>query len=106
MVLSFAQLQKLAGEAGHTKAFRFDMDLVRLVDTLHEFSRMHEAFIMTKHLDTILVAASGRVSTTKLGKDVEIWRVRTAAHASVWWLQNPNKPFEALTSGVFEALTG
>ncbi|HEX5743851.1 MAG TPA: hypothetical protein VFX84_00135 [Candidatus Saccharimonadales bacterium] len=103
LVLSFAQLQKIAIAAGSTRAFKFDMDLVRLVETLHGFTERHKAFIITKHLDTIFVAVDGQVSTTKLREDVEIWRVRTAAHASVWWLQNPAKPFEALTTSVSDA---
>lgn len=100
LVLSLAQLQKLATGSGSDKAFTFDMDLIRLVDALHDFTRLHGAFIIAKHLDTIFVAVDGQVSTTKLEKDVEIWRVSTAAHAAVWWLQNAKKPFEALATAV------
>lgn len=101
-VISFAQLQKLAVNAKFPTAFTFDMDFLRLVDALHEFTSHHAVFIVTKHLDTLFVAVNGQVSTTKLGKDRPIWRVKTAAHASVWWLQNPSKPFEALTTAVLE----
>jgi len=97
-VLSFAQLQKLAMNANFTKAFTFGMDLIRLVDTLHEFTETFSPNIITKHHDTIFVAASGQVSSTKLETEMKIWRVKTAASASVWWLQNPSKPFEALTT--------
>lgn len=100
LVLSFAQLQKLAAGSGTTTAFTFDMDLLRLVEALHDFTQSHPVYIITKHLDTIFVAAHGRVSSTKLAKDVEIWRVRVAGSAAVWWLQNPAKPFEALTTSV------
>ncbi|HXE10347.1 MAG TPA: hypothetical protein VN554_02875 [Verrucomicrobiae bacterium] len=100
LIVSFAQLQKFAAGAGVTTAFTFDMDLLRVVKTLHDFTKRHQAAIITKHLDTIFVAAGGRVSTTKLTKDIEIWRVQTAGTAAVWWLQNPSKAFEALTSAV------
>lgn len=103
LVISFAQLQKLAMSAGNTTAFTFDMDLIRLVDALHGFTERHKVSIVTKHLDNILAATGGQVSTTKLEEDVEIWRVKTAAHAAVWWLQNPSKAFEALTTAVGEA---
>lgn len=103
LVLSFAQLQKIASNARFTKAFMFDMDFLHLVESLHEFSQKHQANLIVKHLETIFVAADGRVSTTRLAEDVEIWRVRTAARAAVWWLQNPAKPFEALTTAVLEA---
>lgn len=100
LVISFAQLQKLAISAGFTTPFTFSMDLIRLAEALHGFTELHDAAIITKHLDNMLVAASGRVSSTKLQEDMEIWRVKKAAAAAVWWLQNPAKPFEALTTGV------
>jgi NAD(P)H-hydrate repair Nnr-like enzyme with NAD(P)H-hydrate dehydratase domain len=100
LVLSFAQLQKIATNSRFSMAFTFDMDFLRLIDALREFTRQHQAAIIIKHLQTIFVAVNGQVSTTKLGEDLEIWRVKTAAQATVWWLQNPAKPFEALTSSL------
>lgn len=102
LVISFAQLQKLAVNAKFTTAFTFDMDFLRLIDALHEFTLMHKAPVITKHLDTFFVAVNGQVSSTKLAEEMPIWRVKTAAHAAVWWLQNPTKPLEALTTSVFE----
>lgn len=100
LVLSFAQLQKLAMSARFPMAFTFEMDLLHLVETLHKFTDSYPINLITKHLNNILVAVNGQVSSTKLDKDVETWRVKTAAHASVWWLQNPTKSFEALTMSV------
>ena len=105
LALSFAQLQKLAGSAHFAVPFTFDMDLLHLVDALHELTTRHQLNIIVKHLDNIFSAARGQVSTTKLEEDVEIWRVRTAATASVWWLQNPAKAFEAITSAVLPPQT-
>lgn len=102
LVISLAQLQKLSSSAKFPLAFTFGMDLLHLVETLHEFTEKYQANIIVKHLDNIFVAASGQVSSTKFTEDTEIWRVQTAAHASVWWLQNPAKPFEALTCAVYE----
>ncbi|HEY5152390.1 MAG TPA: hypothetical protein VII55_00280 [Candidatus Saccharimonadales bacterium] len=100
LVISFAQLQKLATKARFPVALTFEMDFLRLVDSLHEFSLKHRPAIIVKHLETIFVAAGGRVSTTKLDADIDIWRVKTAAHAAVWWLQNPGQVFEALTTAI------
>ena len=100
LVLSFAQLQKLAINAKFTTAFTFDMDFLRLVDALHVFTTQHSVYIVTKHLDNLFVAANGQVSTTKLAQDIEVWRTITAAKATVWWLQHQNKPFEALTTAL------
>jgi ADP-dependent NAD(P)H-hydrate dehydratase / NAD(P)H-hydrate epimerase len=104
VIASFAQLQKLAAAAGSTTALTFDMDLLRCVEALHELSSAHQAGIIVKHLDQIIVAHRGRVSTTSLPKDLPIWRIKTAAYASVWQLQNPIKLFEALTVAVSEAI--
>ena len=98
LVLSFAQLQRLAVAAHFHKAFTFDIDLLRLVELLHEITTEYPINIVVKHLENIFVAGGGQVSSTKLDTDVPIWRLKTAAHAAVWWLQNASKPFEALTT--------
>ena len=100
LVLSLSQLQRLGTAARTTTPIAFSMDLLRLVEWLHDFTAAHRPYIIVKHLDTMFVAADGQVSTTRLTTDLDIWRVATAAAASVWWLQNPAKPFEALTTAV------
>lgn len=102
VVLSFEQLQKLAADAKFPKAFTFSQGLVGTVETLHEFTTEFGTHIVTKLEDTLIVASRGQVSTTKTETDHDIWRVRVAAHASVWWLQNPDKAFEALTTAIVE----
>jgi hypothetical protein len=97
VVLSLSQLQRLAVAAKSTEPVRFNMDLLHLVEWLNHFTTEYKPFIVVKHLDQILVAVNGQVSTTKLSVEKPIWRVKTAARASVWWLQHTNKPFEALT---------
>jgi ADP-dependent NAD(P)H-hydrate dehydratase / NAD(P)H-hydrate epimerase len=101
-VISFAQLQRMAVQAHYPTPFTFDMGAVRLTEALHAFTQTFTPHIITKLHDTIYVAAKGSVNTTKLATNMDTWRVRTAAHASVWWLQNSNKPFEALTTAVYE----
>lgn len=100
LVLSFAQLQKVAVQAHFHKAFTFDMGLLKLVELLHEFTDQFPLHIIVKHLDNMLVAAAGQVSTTKLTAEQPIWRTRTAAKAATWWLQNPQKTFAALSTGI------
>lgn len=100
LVLSFAQLQKLAVTIRFRNAFTFDMDLIRLVERLHDFTTEQQCSLIVKHLENIFVAVNGQVSSTRLQPDWQTWRVRTAATVSVWWLQNRSKPFEALTSAI------
>lgn len=98
LVISFAQLRKLAIGARFTRAFTLDMDLLRLIDALHEFTSRYQLALITRFNDNLIIAVQGQISTTKVSPEPKIWRLRTAAHASVWWLQNPSKPFEALTT--------
>lgn len=101
LVMSFAQLQKLAQKLGFATAFTFDMDVLRFVDTLHEFTKIHSMNIIVKHHAQIYCATKSQIVSTKLNQDLEIWRVKTAAHAAVWWLQNSSKPLEAYTTAVY-----
>jgi NAD(P)H-hydrate repair Nnr-like enzyme with NAD(P)H-hydrate dehydratase domain len=104
LVLSMAQLQRLGTTAHYPVAFTLTMDLLRLIEHLHEFTKRFPVTILTKHQQTLVVAKGGQVSTTKLAQDPTIWRLETAAHASVWWLQNPTKPYEAISQSIFAYL--
>ncbi|HKU18179.1 MAG TPA: hypothetical protein VJP80_02795 [Candidatus Saccharimonadales bacterium] len=101
LVLSLSQLQRLGVAAKFDRPVAFSMDLLRLVEWLHEFTAAHALSIIVKHLDHIFVAWGGRVSTTKLASELPVWRGQSAATAAVWWLQNPTRPFEALTASQF-----
>jgi NAD(P)H-hydrate repair Nnr-like enzyme with NAD(P)H-hydrate dehydratase domain len=102
LVVSFAQLQKTITASGFAKAITFDMGVVKLVEVLHEFTTRYSVLLVVKQLDTLYIAVNGQVSTTPSDGTDDIWRVKTAAHASVWWLQNPDKPFEAITTSLSE----
>ncbi|CAN5392709.1 hypothetical protein BH10PAT3_BH10PAT3_2290 [soil metagenome] len=93
-----AQLQKLATNSHFTRAITTNLDLVQLVEVLHEFHALHTAHLITHQLGTTFVAAENKLSTTKTGGGEDIWRVPTAATAAVYWMQNIGKPFEALTT--------
>lgn len=100
LVLSLAQLQKYASSTHSKRPVTFSMELLNLVDWLHTFSASSTINIIVKHNGTVFVTARGNISTTKTDSDEDMWRVATAAHAIVWWLQNPTQPFEALTSSI------
>ncbi len=103
LVLTVAQLQKLATSCKFTEPITFGMGLLQLVDTLHLFTSIYPIQIVVKHLDGLYVAIDGQVSTTKTSEDLEeSWRVRTAAHVAVWLIQNPDKPFQAATTAISE----
>jgi hypothetical protein len=100
LVVAIGQLRRLGSEAHFARAFTTDMGLVQLAEALHEFTKRFALSIITKHQNHYVVALNGQVSTTPIKTEKPIWRLQTAAHASVWWLQNPTKPFEALTTSI------
>lgn len=100
LVLSLSQLQRLGIAAKFITPISFSMDLLHLVEWLHNFTTQHRPHIVVKHLNNLFAAVNGRVSNTNLSADKQIWRVETAARAAVWWLQNPGKPFAAITTAI------
>lgn len=102
LVLSLSQLQKLGTSLKFETPFLLSMGMVLLVQALHAFTKKHDLNIVTKELANILVATQGRVSSTKLNNDRDIWRVEFAAKASVFWMQNSIKPFEAITTSLVD----
>jgi len=98
IVGSLSQLQQLASKAKHPEPLRFQMDLLQLVAWLHAFTTHYPCAVIVQHLGYVFVAHDGRVSTTPHTE--EIWRLKTAAKASVWLIQHPSKPFEALTTAL------
>lgn len=100
LVVAMGQLRQLGSEAHFARAFTTEMGLVQLAEALHEFTKRFSLHIITKHQGHFIVAVGGQVSTTKIEHDTPIWRLRIAAAASVWWLQNRTKPLEALTTAV------
>jgi hypothetical protein len=101
LILNLAQLQKLAIKMTLTTAFTSDMDLLRLVNALHELSALYPINIVTKHLGQLVVAVDGEVSSTKLVTDQDSWSVMTASYLAVWWLQNQTQTFAALSCAIY-----
>lgn len=96
-VVTMAELQKLNTLTNSTQPVTLSMDTIRLVDLLHWITTHYPITITTRHHTNMFVAHAGQVCTTKIPDNPEaVWRVKTAASASVWWLQNPSKPYEAI----------
>lgn len=98
LVARLSQLQKLLSGRLLVK---HTMNLIQIVEALSKFSANCSAAIITLHSDHIIVAADGRVSTIP-SKKVDM--VALAAYVSVWRLQQPAQPFEALTCAVYCSL--
>lgn len=100
LVLSLSQLQKVFINTPSIRPITLSMTTPQLAETLHEYTSEHACGIVTLHNNLLFVAVAGKVSTTSCDKD--IWRVETAARATVFWLQNPTKQFEAVTTSLLQ----
>lgn len=100
LVLSFAQLQKYAQHSGFKYAFTYDMSLMTIVETLNQFSSTAKSYFVTEHKGTLIIAVDGQVITTLLPTEPEKWRLRAATAMSVWWLQNSDRPLQALATAI------
>jgi NAD(P)H-hydrate repair Nnr-like enzyme with NAD(P)H-hydrate dehydratase domain len=100
-VINLGKLQKLAKNNRPTTPVLHSMTLSALVSVLQDWTNSAQANFITKHADTLLAANCGRASTTPYKEDIK-WQVELAVFAAVWWLQQPQKPFEALTTAVYD----
>lgn len=95
IVTDIKNVQKLAQPQAVIKQ---QDDLAQLVNKLSIFTEAGDVIFVTFQAGQVIVAAQGSVSTTpsKEAKDTEL-----AAYAATWRLQQPEKPFEALTSAIY-----
>ena len=100
LVVSFAQLQRLAKEVKSEIVFRSDLDFLIFIERLHAFSLQHPAMIITKHHNQMLFACNGQVITTERKDLNELWCVDVASRAIVYWLQHPNLPTQAISTSL------
>jgi ADP-dependent NAD(P)H-hydrate dehydratase / NAD(P)H-hydrate epimerase len=102
-VINFGKLQKLAVNNRPQPPLKHSMNLRQLVEILSEWSRETPAQIITSHAGQFVAASDGQVSSTP-ALDESNWQVELAAFAATWRLQQPAKPFEAITTAIFDYL--
>jgi len=100
LVLNLLQLQKLFMQAHQATPITSDMDLIRLVKVIHDFTLTYPVNFVINHAKYILVAVNGQVSSTVTSQSTDIKQGILAAQTAIWWLQNPNKIFEAISCGI------
>jgi NAD(P)H-hydrate repair Nnr-like enzyme with NAD(P)H-hydrate dehydratase domain len=102
LVISLAQLQKIFINAPLITPITYGMTQVHLVQALHDFTLKYPLNIVVKHQDNIFVASGGQITSTP--NNEMPWRVKTAAKTSVYWLQNPTKALESITTSLASTL--
>jgi hypothetical protein len=102
-VINFGKLQKLAQNNRSQPPIKYSMNLRQLVEVLSEWTRETNISLVTTHAEQFVIAAENKISTTPMPEESN-WQVELAAYASVWLMQQPNKPFEVLTTSIFDYL--
>jgi hypothetical protein len=97
LVLKFPQLQHFLTATSYKTAITSKLDLLQIITILNDFSRQYSINIVTEYALNISIVLGGKVSTTKISKP-PLNFVALMAFSAVWLLQNPNKPFEALST--------
>lgn len=100
LIMNMADVQLLAKQLKFDEALTFDLTTEVFVARLKKLAANIRASIVIKRNEHFVVLKQDRASLTPAPMSEELWRVRTAAHASVWLIQNPSKPFEALTTSL------
>ena len=95
LIASLGQLQKLAAPA----LIQQGADFIKVLEQLSNWVRETNLASVTLHSNQAIVAYKQQVSTTPFKKDAP--DVTLAAYATVWWLQQPEKHFEALTTAIY-----
>lgn len=102
IISGFKQLQQIITNTPDTAVITSTMDLVQLIEVLHDHTLENVYTVVCDAGDVIIVADNGNISTTPHKTSTPFTKL--AASCATWWLQNPSKTFHALTTGVHEAL--
>ncbi len=102
LVIDFVTLQKIGIEVGLLTPLQSTMPIANLAETLGSLTSKHRANIVLQHSQKLWVASGQQTSSTPTQKPID--NSELSAVCSVWQMQNPTKPFEALTTACYEYL--
>lgn len=91
-----SQLQKLMTGAKLSYSLAASAQFIQQIETIHQLTSDHKVNLVLNLSSQSVVSGGGPVSTTPGTKS----SLELASSTTVWWLQNPTKPFEALTTAL------
>jgi hypothetical protein len=95
VIANLNQLQKLATPS----LIQQNADLIKIVEQVSNWVSQTELSALTIHSGQSLAACKEQISSTPVNTSAP--DAKLAAYASVWWLQQPGKTFEALTTAAW-----
>lgn len=100
LIASFAQLQKIFQAVYYPKVLTFSMQLIQIVEALHKFTISYPVSIAVLHKEYLVIAYDGQVVTSEWANPMAIWRGDVASKAAAYWLWNPGKVLEAVSTSI------
>lgn len=95
LIASLPQLQKLAAPS----LIQQNADFIKVVEQVSDWASRITLSVVTVHSDKVIVTVKQQISTTPVKMLAP--GMNLAAYATVWLLQQPEKPFEALSTAVY-----
>lgn len=94
----FADWQKLFKHTEQPTALTSDMGVLPLAENLHTFLDTYGAYGICMYEGEIVIHANNHTSITARTSSY----IEAATGAVVWWVQNPSKPFESITTSLVD----
>lgn len=93
LVLSVAQLQKLARAVYYPRVITFSQGARQIAETLHKFTITYSATVVLFHDDNLFVANGGDVVSQPFSAPARVWNGEVPTLAAVWqvWQSDPLK---------------
>lgn len=90
LVVSLAQLQKLARAVYYPRMITFSQGIRQVAETLHKFTITYSTTITLFHDDNLFVAQAGQVVSQPFDQPMRVWNGEIASRAAVWsaWQSN------------------
>lgn len=102
LIVELSDLQRLLSAIRFPMAVRSDMTIYQLGNLLRSLSQSYPWAIVTEHEGSFFASFAGNVSHTMANAK----RLLAAGSAaSVWRMQQPLKPYEALSSGIYDLIS-
>lgn len=98
LVASLSQTQKIIAKTRPELLITSKSPLFQVVEKLHILTQEQTYSLVVRHFDHLLAASEGQISTTPVQHPKASHVI--SAHTAVWWMQNPNKPFAAITNAI------
>jgi NAD(P)H-hydrate repair Nnr-like enzyme with NAD(P)H-hydrate dehydratase domain len=102
-LINLGKLQKLVKNNTPQDVIKHDMNLIDLVNILQKWTDGQNLGVVTRHQASLVAAYGGKVSTTT-SEDELAWQIELAAYVATWLIQQPAKPFEAITTAIADWL--